>query len=84
MSTANVEYVTVYAGSRLDEKQREAGISDEDLCRGADITTETLRLWKAGRYSPNASKLARMATILGCQVGDFFITRQLTLDAEAR
>ncbi len=75
MSMANVERVTVYAGSRLDEFQAKAGIGDGDLCRAVDITTETLRQWKSGRYVPNASKLARLASVLGCEVQDFFVTR---------
>ncbi len=78
MTTANVRQVTVYAGSRIGEIQAEVGISDEDLCRGVDITTETLRQWKSGRYTPPASKLARLADVLGCAVGDLFIVRDLS------
>ncbi|HEX7125041.1 MAG TPA: helix-turn-helix transcriptional regulator [Thermodesulfobacteriota bacterium] len=75
MSVPDIEHVEIFAGQRIDELQRAAGVSDQELCAAIDISDETLRRWKAGEYVPNASKLARMATVLRCKVADFFVTR---------
>jgi transcriptional regulator with XRE-family HTH domain len=55
------------------ELVRKSGFSDPAICYHARISFSTLAKLESGaRRNPSTDLLIRLASVLGCQVGDFF------------
>jgi len=63
-------------GSRIQQHRKDAGLSQEDLAHQAGLTRTHFQqiergLWKVGSPSnPSIRTLARLAQVLGVEVGD--------------
>lgn len=52
----------------VERVMRQKGLRIVDIQRGTDIPYSTLTDWKAGRYTPKADKLQKIADFLGVSV----------------
>ena len=46
---------------KYEALKKKKGLSDADVSRGTEIPASTLSDWKAGRYTPKADKLMKLA-----------------------
>jgi transcriptional regulator with XRE-family HTH domain len=56
-------------GERLQELRQAAGLSQTQLAKAARVPVGTLRGWEQGRRTPLLHSAARLATAMGCTVG---------------
>lgn len=50
---------------------RRAGLSQRQLAKLLDVSSETLRLWSLGRCQPRLGESLAAVKILGCTIEDF-------------
>ena len=51
--------------SKYAELRDKAGITDYEVAKKTGVSTSTLSNWKAGRYTPKADKIQKIATYFG-------------------
>ena len=51
--------------SKYAELRDKAGITDYKVAKKTGVSTSTLSNWKAGRYTPKADKIQKIATYFG-------------------
>jgi transcriptional regulator with XRE-family HTH domain len=56
-------------GTRLQQLRLGAGLSQTELADAAGIPVGSLRNWERGRRTPLLDAAARIATAIGCTVG---------------
>lgn len=54
------------------ELRDKAGVTDYEVGKQTGVATSTLSNWKAGRYSPKADKLKKLADYFGVSI-DYFL-----------
>lgn len=62
----------VHVGQRIRDRRKQLGISQERLARSLGLTFQQIQKYEKGVNRVSASKLWDAATILECQIGDFF------------
>jgi predicted transcriptional regulator len=55
----------------LKELREEAGLSRTTIAYAARRSEQSVSLWERGMVTPPFEVLARVASIIGCQVDDF-------------
>jgi DNA-binding XRE family transcriptional regulator len=61
-----------FSPSRFKGLRERAGVSRIEVAYVAHRTEQTVWLWERGKVTPQVEILARVASHLGCAVGDFF------------
>ncbi|MFI7042620.1 helix-turn-helix transcriptional regulator [Microbispora rosea] len=61
--------------AKVRELRRARGMSTTQLAAAMDISEVTVRTWEAGKYSPAAGKLPRLAEVLDTPVEEFTTDR---------
>jgi transcriptional regulator with XRE-family HTH domain len=64
--------VDVHVGTRIRERRKILGISQERLAEALGLTFQQVQKYERGVNRVSASKLYATARFLGCEVGDFF------------
>ena len=64
--------VDVHVGSRIRERRRVLGLSQEKLADALGLTFQQVQKYERGANRVSGSKLYATARFLGCEVGDFF------------
>lgn len=57
---------------RYAELRDRAGVTDYEVGKQTGIATSTLSNWKAGRYTPKADKIKKLADYFGVSI-DYFL-----------
>lgn len=58
--------------TRIKELRQAANLTQAKFAEYMGVTQSTVSQWEAGTVFPAAAKLARMAEVLGCTVGELF------------
>lgn len=61
-----------FSGQRLRKHRKAAGMSGERLAVEVGRSLYSVAAYEAGRSTPSAEVVARMADAIGCEVGDFY------------
>jgi transcriptional regulator with XRE-family HTH domain len=56
-------------GERLQQLRHAAGLTQTQLADAADVPVGSLRNWERGRRKPTIDIAARLATAIGCTLG---------------
>lgn len=67
-----VHPVDVHVGSRLRQRRRALGMSQQQLARMADMSFQQLQKYEKGHNQLSASKLYTFAALLGVSVAYFY------------
>lgn len=51
--------------NKYAELRDKAGVTDYEVAKRTGVSTATLSNWKAGRYTPKADKIKKIATYFG-------------------
>lgn len=60
-----MQNVGKWRGDRVESARNEKGLSPTSVAASVGVTAETIRRWERGEGSPDAEKLAVLATTLG-------------------
>lgn len=59
----------------FEELCKQKGVTPYRVCKETGITTATISNWKAGRYSPKADKMQKIADFFGVSL-DYLMSRE--------
>jgi len=62
----------LYSPARLRAIRVETGLTRPALAQRCGLSPGTIKDYESGRHVPGANALGRLATAMGCSVGDFY------------
>lgn len=54
----------------IETSRIKMNLKQEDIAKAMGVTQATVSMWENGKASPSASKLMKLANLLGCKVED--------------
>jgi len=75
-SVLKIERIHVWAGHLLRQAREAKGYSQEALGQLVHATRESVNAWESGRQTPGGTKIARLASALDREPGDFYVVRE--------
>lgn len=65
---------------RVAELRKARGMSQTELARALNLTTQAVGAWEVGRNVPKTEMLPRLAAVLGCTIDELYDKKEVNDD----